>query len=223
MESVYQSVLEIRERMRGYGKWLEDLDSSVENCFAMIFNHATLTVELLHYYLQIWRIPPTPLSSAEEIERARKENGQRVMEITKWFYVASVSSFEYSAKEVVKHIQTEVARKLRQELARHKRCHKRLYLSSITQAAREAGLMAGEQHQTWKGLLAVRNTVVHNNGIADATQQYKIGRLQVAFHKGHMLKGDLRFFANLAETLIEQYRSWLEIVLHKSTRGLVPN
>jgi predicted metallo-beta-lactamase superfamily hydrolase len=183
----------------------------------MISNHATLTAELLSYYLRIWQTPPAPMPSTEEIERLREQNWQRVNEITKWFYVASVSSFEYSAKKVVKDVQTEAAQKLRQELQRHKR----LYLSSITRAAREVGLITDEQHQTWKGLIAVRNIVVHNNAVADATQQHKIGSLQIHFHKGEMLKGDLTFFVNLGETLVEQYRYWLEIVLHKTGCDLV--
>ena len=66
----------------------------------MIFNKTTLTLELLTYYNQFWN--QTFVGTPEAIERAKKENGERCIELTKAFFVGAISSIEFCTKESIK-------------------------------------------------------------------------------------------------------------------------
>ena len=175
----------------------------------MIFNNTTLTLELLTYYFQIWRKPPPPSLSKDEIERLRKDNAQRVLTITKWAFVSALSLIEYSAKETLKIVNDESFKKLREKLQRGEP----VYLSAIMKRSQETELMDEEQYRIWQTLIKIRNVIVHNNAISDINAEFKIDDMKITFIKGEMLKGKLDFFVKLLEITIEQWKKWLHAIL----------
>jgi len=209
LEKLLQTLRTIREKLRVYGDWLTRINPKIPNSFNMIFNDTTLTLELLHYYFQLWKSPPPPLLSVDEIKRIKEENAQRVLEITKWAFISTLSNVEYSAKETLKTVSEKSFKQLREML----RGSKRVYLRAIMKKSREIGLIDEKQYKTWQGLIEVRNAIVHNNAIADIDAKYEINDMEVIFIKGKMLRGKLNFFIKLLEAAINQYHQWLKTLL----------
>lgn len=77
-----------------------------------IFNTLTLTLELLNYYYNVWASYDTSKLSPEEIEGKRRENAERVIEITKWAFVHAMSIIEFSIKNAVKIIDTSMLKSI---------------------------------------------------------------------------------------------------------------
>jgi len=171
----------------------------------MIFNNTTLTLELLTYYFKIWKRPPPPSLSSDEIERLRKENAQRVLTITKWAFVSALSLIEYSAKETLKIIKDKSFKQLREKLQQDEP----VYLRTIMKKSQETKLIDEKQYKTWKTLIKIRNVIVHNNAIADINAKFEINDMKITFIKGEMLKGKLDFFVKLLEITIDHWKKWL--------------
>jgi len=171
----------------------------------MVFNEATLALELLSYYYQIWGSLQWGGLPLEEIEARKKENWQRCNELLKHLYVMSMSVIEYSAKESVSlYADHPLAETLR-------RCRGRfLYLNDIVRNSIEGGIVDGRD---WEGLIAVRNCVVHNNAIADETRIYRIGDMDVRATAGTMLQGQPDFFVRLTEIAVSRYLHWVTALI----------
>ena len=182
----------------------------------MIFNDLTLTLELLEYYYDRWKIPPSPSLSVEEVERKRKENAERVIEITKWAFIHALSCMEFTAKETLKLLCYDPFKDLREKLLRGKDY---VYLGTIIGRSRSIGLIDEECYETWEVLRNIRNIVVHNNAKADVDAEYRIDGMRVVFIKGETLKGKLDFFIRLIEVAIERYRQWLQGYMYGVSGG----
>jgi uncharacterized protein YutE (UPF0331/DUF86 family) len=216
-----KSLSAIREKSKEYGSWFElttpKCCSARANAFNMIFNGTTLTFELLNYYFDIWN-KPYPLLTGEKIEKIKRENAERVLEITKWAFIHALSIIEYCAKVILKTVDTEQIKQLSAHL-QIKKGKKRVYLSSIMKKSRDAGLIDEEQYQAWKGLLEIRNTVIHNNAIADETIEYKISDIKIVFVVGEMLRGKLDTYIKLLDITVNLYLKWLETLLCNKNMG----
>jgi hypothetical protein len=138
----------------------------------------------------------------------RDENSQRVNEVTKWLFISALSSVEYAAKEMLKATNGESFQKLRETLQRGKRVH----LSTIIDRSKQVALIDEEEYKTWQVLMSIRNTVIHNNAIADIDAEYNLGDMEVNFTKGKMLRGKLDFFIKLLGIAIDQYYKWLRAI-----------
>jgi hypothetical protein len=162
LEDLLRLIASTRERAHKYGDlWCPETVPESLDGFGMIFNEATLVLELLDHYYSLWK--NLVRASGSEIEESKKENAQRVLLITKWSFVDALSSIEYSIKGTLKTLDTRQTRILRAEL----QTRKRVYLSAITRAAKERELIDAEQYETWKGLIETRHAIVHSNAIAD--------------------------------------------------------
>lgn len=212
MKDLLDRVFDLRQHCQTCGDQVSGLVglSSVESdprtgCFAMVFNKATLALELLGYYYQIWekhvRLHP------EEIEAKKKENWQRCNELLKHLYVMSMSVIEYSAKASVSlYADHSLAGTLQ-------RCRGRfLYLSDIVRNSVESSMVDGRD---WEGLIAIRNCVVHNNAIPEQTQTYRIGDMEVRATAGIMLQGELDFFVRLTEVAVSRYFDWITALIKR--------
>ena len=217
MKDLLKSLLAIREKLKEHGSWFEHTFSKCcnegANAFNMIFNGVTLTFELLNYYFDIWS-KPYPLLAEEEKEKIKRENAERVLEITKWAFIDALSVIEYCAKVILKTVDTQRIKQLNANLQiKMEKGKKRVYLSSIMELSWNAEFIDDEQYQAWKGLWEIRNTVVHNNAIADKDVKYKIGDIEIVFIKGKKLKGRLDTYIKLLDTTVDLYLKWLETLL----------
>jgi hypothetical protein len=173
----------------------------------MASNHATLALEVLSYYRTHWNTPVTDI--VENISCIREENGQRVMDLMKSALIMSLSSYEYTAKQAV------ISNRLRlPELGG------RIYLRRIVQESAKLGLIPPEDKLPWEGIFEMRNTLVHNNGIAELTATYAIpGTPGIVFVAGSMTQGNLKLFPQLLLWSVEAYGRWCDGFLQRGRLG----
>ena len=102
MQQIIKNYWDLRNKSKKYGVELKQTRPSFENVFAMIFNNATMVLEVLDNYYRFWNRNYVGLSP-QKIQQSKKQNAERVIEITKWSFTHTISSFEYSAKDIIKN------------------------------------------------------------------------------------------------------------------------
>ncbi len=227
MERLLEEVWSLREKC---SKFQDEIISIIKadqedirvGCFGMIFNQVTQTYELLRLYYEIWRNPSLfgykiP-SNSQEIEQVRKENTERCIMATKWLFIGALSSIEYSMKETIKLYPKS---KIYSWFSNRVKQGKRVYLSGIIEKSVEYGLIDESKKHIWMCLIKVRNTVIHNNAIADENANYQIGDLIVSFREGQMLRGKLDFFVRLTDVVVNEYYHWLRQLININNRNII--
>jgi len=211
MKRLITEVWNLRQKCAQYEN---DVNSILQNpipsdprsgCLGMIYNTATLTLEMLSYYYEQWKGPHI-VSSEEDLRRSREENAQRCVEITKMQFISSVSSIEYCVKETISLYPKHPLAKWCNNQQQRKR---RIYLGGIITESKRMGLVDNKEYDSWGCILKVRNAVVHNNGIADHDKTYQIDGATVTFIKGKMLRGKLDFCVRLTDKAADLYYSWV--------------
>lgn len=176
-------------------------------CFSMIFNQSTLSLELLAYYYGKWQGIPTGLAE-DEVERRRRENAERCIGLLKSLFVMAMSSIEFSAKvSIAQYGEHPLARSL------IKRQGHFVYLSTIMKRSEKEGLISTDVWNEWDGLFAIRNIVIHNNGIPAHDSVYQIAGMNIVATKNQMLQGRLSFFLDLTDTAIDRYFTWMIAII----------
>lgn len=162
-----------------------------ENCFQMMANAATLAIELLSFYKEVWMKPITGVN-VEKAKEIQKQNWDKTNEITRWAFIAAVSGVEFSLKTIIRRIGRGPLKDLRK---------KRLRLSGIIGKCNKYGLLAPASFDEWTALRKIRNNMVHNNAIADYDAEYTVSGVNVSFVKNQMIQGNLLFFSHLLSCL----------------------
>ena len=165
--------------------------------FGMAFNSITMTLELLDHYHNLWgKLNPKDFPNVEE---TREQNGQRVTLLQKMCFIELMSAFEFSAKKAV--LQNEGV---------FEQFNGRMYLTGIMNRSHEKGLINESQLNLWKGASILRNSLVHNNGIAENDEEYVYPDVTVILKYGAMTQGNLKLFALVSRWLLLEARVWLE-------------
>ena len=168
--------------------------------FNMINQFAVVATELLSHYAAEWE--KFPASAIDESRR--QEWAERLTTITKSTYILSLSAIEFSAKQAL------IARPGRVALPTG-----RMYLGAIIRNSTAVGMFAPDDETAWKGLIAVRNVLVHNNGISDTTVTYVIpGGPTIQLVDGAMTKATLHFFPELSLWAVEAFAKWTDAFLN---------
>jgi hypothetical protein len=212
VDVLINKVILIRETSKKYGDTLEQYlgKNNVSNdprwgCFAMIFNHSTLTLELMDHYVGFWYRPFK--GSKEEADRLIEENRQRCIEQTKMLFIAVMSSIEFCGKESIKLSPlSKVSKALTAQTGR-------IYLSNIIKESFKNGIINQEEKDKWDRLIWMRNLMVHNNGVADTDDTYLIDEVRIDLRNGVMIQGKLDIFASLAASAMELYNIWINSFL----------
>jgi hypothetical protein len=177
----------------------------------MIFNGSTLVAELLSHYFELWKFPLAHGVKAEDIESSRKENAKRCIMVTKWLFVEALSTIEYCMKETMNlYPNNRLAKWYHKEKQQKKRW---IYLRSIIEKSNQIGIVNDGDYECWNCIRDVRNSIVHNNAIANQNKTYQVGGTAVSFIKGKMLRGKLDFFVKLTDKAIDLYYLWITIVI----------
>lgn len=178
-----------------YGLASEDLPISGLN---MANQHCVLALESLLNYNNLWhsRLVNTSVST----DQLRTESAQRVVELTKSSFILSLSAFEFCAKQSIalrpKKIQP---------------LQGRIYLRKIIKESVLAGVISATDESSWEGVIELRNTLVHNNGIAEQTKSYIVpGTQGISFKSGQMSEGTLKFFPQVQSWAIEAFARWCD-------------
>ena len=221
MINIIKQVSQIREKLERYGTWLEGFNIGICNGFNAVFNGLTLTLELLDYYYNVWASYDASRLSREEIESRRRENAERVIEITKWAFIDAMSIIEFSLKDTVRVIDPSIMKDIETRKSKgRKRKRVFIYLRDIVEELKNRKCLSDEVYGNWITLITIRNLVVHNNAIADSNKVLRIGDMEIHLRKGRMLKGKLDFFVELMDYAVDSYKQTLEALLTCSSKQL---
>lgn len=199
MDDVLRSVNEMRLRLASLHDELANEfghhDTAPVGGFGMGYNTAVLTFELLSYYSDLWgRIDARGIRNHEQL---RQENAERVALITKTLFITLLSGFEYSAKQAL--LLKPGALPLGKG---------RIYLWGIIQKSADHEWIGETEKRLWDGAIRLRNTLVHNNGVAEETRTYQFPGAQLELLDGAMVRGNLRLFPAVSAWVIEAFSRW---------------
>jgi hypothetical protein len=210
MREVVDDVARIREKCMRYQHALaQRFEKRVTDPpiggFGMGMNESTVTLELVHHYWSMWgKLVP---QVGDDVERIRQENSERVVLVTRNMLVSCLSGYEFSAKQAIAEYPTI----LRPQGGR-------LYLGRILKASHDCGLVHENALALWEGALEARNTLVHNNGIAERTVDYRYPMTVLRFNAGQMMQGDLRTMAAVTEWVVDAFADWTTAFLVAAQR-----
>jgi len=195
----------IRDKQKNYAKWADPIFDKDKTPFGMIFNQATLTFELLNFYYEVWKIPHS--STPSDIDETKEENGERIIVITRWCFIGSISAIEHCTKEIIKNTSKPEFQEIKNMILKGDR----IYLSTIMKQSYDAKLIDENDYTQWDALIFLRNSAVHNNSISDKNETLKIGDVEFLCTKGAMLKGKLDTLLKLTDISSDLYFKWLHI------------
>ena len=207
MKELFDLTKDVRKKSHDIGEEIANLmgikpHEIPASVFPMIFNNITLLLELLSYYLDAWgKATSTRCSSVEE---ARRENAERVILIQKMVFIQILSSVEFSFKAYVR----QYPKKLSQFKGR-------VYLRSIMEKSKEQGIISDSDFSLWEGVIELRNTLVHNNGISEKTGAYVYPKCKIEFNDDTMIQGNMKLFTFLTDWLLGASKDWI-IEMHGS-------
>lgn len=212
-----QNVAKLRKKSRQYGNEisqllgiLPDVSDPRSGCFGMVFNHLTLTLELLSYYYSIWSDSSVEIST-EERERIKKENAERCVMALRWLFIASLPSMEYSAKvSVASYGEGSPAKSL---IKVKKGPY--VYLNDIMRNSNGCNLIDDDQYADWQNLIFLRNCIVHNNAVSESDKIFDFAVIRVAASAGEMIQGKLDFFAIVTGVAIDRYFAWVKELISR--------
>lgn len=202
MDNIIRLYFDLRSKAKKHGNELKDYFSAGYeddhvSFFGMAFNSITLTLELLDHYYQLWRkINPSNCSNIEEV---RKQNGERAILLQKMCFIELMSSFEFISKKIVLS---------KREL--FGAFNGRIYLKGIMKRSHEKGLINATQLNLWEGAYDLRNSLVHNNGIAEKNKAYNYPLVTVTLNKDTMTHGDLDLFGKITDWLLDESKKWIK-------------
>ena len=214
MEKLLKQVWNIRNICKEYDKEIckilkikNNAEDSRTGCFAMIFNQATLTFELLDYYYGKWDDSnQLPFLTKEEKQQTIKENGERCMEISKMLFIASISSIEFSIKKsVLLYPKSELCKFYLEKQKNNKFIS---FYKIITEKSKH--FITEKEKKSWKFLITVRNNTVHNNSISNKYEKIKINNRDFEIEKEKMMQGKLDHYILLTTEAIARYYYWIK-------------
>ena len=213
LDEIITLALGLRQRSKAQagelcGRFNEPDTLAPISAFNMVHNHAVMTAELLHYYKAVWS--KKTVIAPELRDRILDENAQRVLEATKYMFLASLSAIEFSAKQALKTqpslLQLDWTR--------------RIYLSNILNESLVAGWIDDETNDGFKDLIFVRNCLVHNNGISDEDRElFNLVGKPVRANEGQMLQGDLKLFLMYTCYACESFQTWCHRFFEARSHG----
>lgn len=170
--------------------------------FGMACNCITLTIELLDFYYNTWDVLTQTMTMTMttdlNVDEVQKENSQRVILIQKMCLIQLISSLEFCTKRIIEDFPTNLGV-----------FKGRIYLSKIMERSNEVGLIDTNTLLQWKGLIELRNCLVHNNGYASITYKYAYPGVTLNFVEGAMTHGTIRNFTQLTEWLLRASKAWI--------------
>jgi len=207
MEDVIKHYVELRAKAKANNSCVaKALNISEDdlpcNYFNMLFNNFTLIIELLHAYYKMWI--NTTSTKANSREDAKLQNGERIIWAQKVSFIEALSSFEYCAKKIVGNSLGEF--------------RGRIYLREIMERSKSNKFISDEDYDLWDGLISLRNSLVHNNGISDKSAEYNYPKTVLKMEHDVMTQGNLYMFGYLLEWMLDASKQWiLSLSNHKKS------
>ncbi len=204
MKDLLEKYWTLRSKFHNYGEEMKD-ENNDPGFFGMCFNYITLTCELLDHYEKLWSqsysLPP------KKIEKSKAENGERVITIAKWAFIAIVSAMEFDAKIKIQKSNRKEFSKLVNDLKNDKI----VYFEDIIKISRDNQFLPHDRFNKLEAILYIRHCLIHNNGVSGKDRLYAPIKNQLKqFKKDKMIQGDLHTFYNFSNLLADYYKDWLK-------------
>jgi len=204
LDSIIESYKKLKAKTHDYGEELRKTKQYVQDVFSPVFNNTTLVLEVLDNYKTYWSKSYSGFSD-DQIEKLKKQNAERIIEITKWSFIHIISCYEFSAKEIIKNTSLTEFADLKSKL----QGGGRVYLGGIMEVSKNSHFISDDDYEKWDGIIFIRNCLVHNNGISDKKASLDIGNVKINCEKDKMLSGKLDIFHNLCDTATDLFNQWL--------------
>ena len=212
VERLIQAFDEIRFDLNNDIKWFNQAMPQIENCFVFVQKHAMSSRDLLMLFGRSWaRIDPNMKA---------KEFKERLMLITRSNFIFSLSAVEYLLKLIVKESRTEPIVELLERgraKAEKKKGVFRIYLSGIMNESKRKKLIDQSQHDSWNGMIRLRNAIMHNNARVDEDTIFRIGDMNLETKEGDVASFPLVNYPEFVKILVSLTRSWIEAYLKSHT------
>jgi hypothetical protein len=211
MEELLNDLLGIRNACGTYSTEIADRfgmtarDAPIE-AFGMCFNHATLSLETMSFFKQEWDANPL-LKTEPDAEARHRQRVERIIEQTKGLFVLSLSSLEFVSRKTCGVYPTVL------EMAEG-RYH---YLLGFMGRSHSRGLIDATAYDRWTGVNVIRNTVIHNNAIAETNLDVDFcDGLTLSLREGHAIAGSFRNFARMTQWAVDGYAEWCRAFLKRA-------
>lgn len=227
-----QKIRELSQKCSKYFKSNYDESDPRVGCFNMIYNNATLTLELLSYYDAEWS-KKRPMTE-KEIERSKEENAQRCMLATKHMFIEVLSDIEFSFGDAIRKLNItelkicvgrrerfideydkaldEISGPIPEALKKFRKTLKTLppmdSFMTIIERSKKVGFIDKKQLELWQFAQYARNAAVHNNSIANRNLTLNISGREFVMEKDKMMGGKLDVFTYITLQLVESLFKW---------------
>lgn len=210
MKKVVNYYLQLREQSKLFeGEVFEELNieanQSPNDFFSRAYNCLTILVEQLSNYEVIWG--KAIQIDDELVGELRQENAERVIMCQKMIFVEIMSALEFSLKYafiISNSIFDEIDKR---EYLKPK--PSRLYLMKVIEISHRKGIINAADMGLWTGVIRLRNSIVHNNAIAEETSTYDFPEVKLALEDKKMVQGDLLLFGHLTGWVLENAKKWM--------------
>lgn len=193
----------LRNKANRYTEEFESTSYSKNITFGSIFNNSTLTLELLDLYYGIWK--NATVTVGQDIDLIKKQNFERVILITKWLFIFSLSGIESSIKKLILNSKNTKLNDLKLKIKSNNKIH----LDQILKNMKDTQRINLDQYNNWATAIYVRNVMIHNDGIAYDDADYFLKDFKIHLEKNKMMQGKIDFFIDITDRLMEIYREFL--------------
>lgn len=207
-----KDVLDLNNILRDKAeKYAEDVAAEIgiashqlpADVFNIIFNQLTLCLETLNFYYVAFS---NQTSAHGSIDDALRQNGERIVLITKIFFLQAMSTVEKSFKDYVNIFP--------EKIGTCKSSSGRVYLYNIMDQSNANAVFSHNDFNLWKGLIFFRNSIVHNNAISEETAEYEYPGYKLTLIKDEMVQGNIVSFLYLIDWLLDASKDWI-LEMHK--------
>ena len=196
-ERIDALVSETKELATMVGTRIADRENDPRSmCFWNIHNQAVMAREVIGFYEKAWKGE----------EGTEDEMSDRMMAVTRNLFVNVMSSIEKGARDCMKVYKTSQVRAKASEKGG------RMYLRDILMASGELGLLEDDDRESWKGILLMRNLVVHNNAVSDRSEILQLGELRISMRPDRMMKGPPSTYVIMSSMASMMFYRWLVAV-----------
>lgn len=231
MKEVIDQVLMVRKESKEISAEFErkfGAKNSRTACFNRITNQATIAFESLNNYEILWSSVSTNGLPRKEVQRIRKENGERVIEVTKYLFINVLSVIEFGIKRIASKKENHILNRYVDRKGKLVSQFNEIYssldndtkakLSSIKREIKNLPpfdsffriidclyrekLLSNEEFKMWCFALEVRNCCIHNNGIGSKNMELEVDGRKFEIEKGKMIEDKLDAFSFLTLKLV---------------------
>jgi uncharacterized protein YutE (UPF0331/DUF86 family) len=183
--------------------WFENhLPQLEENIFAFVHKHAIVARDHLRNYRD-W--PEC------KIKEKFVEYRERLTMVVVSAFIFSLSAIEYSLKLIIK--KSKDGPLVNWVEAKKQENRFRIYLFGIMKESKRKKLIDKSELDSWKGMIELRNAIMHNNAFFDEDTSFKIGDMTFEADAGNMVRYPMSDRPKIIKALVSLTRSWIEAYL----------